>query len=205
MSTYATEDNAKKVAANDYLARVNLMAATSGLVQDGKMPVGKFALVFSKSRFVNLGETFDFGIISWKPHAMRFLADGGVENAYDPDSAEYKAIVRDSSIKGARLAHGPEYLIWLAEQKVFATFLLGNPTLKREKPMMDVLINKKATLTSERVKKGQNSWHGIVVTECSSPFETTFTKEEFDDAVNKFNDLSTKPKTDQPAEEVRDR
>lgn len=69
--------------------------------------------------------------------------------------------------------YGIEFLVWLPEKQLFATFYLSSKTARREAPNLKGLLKdrKAATVKSNFIKKGRYSWHGPVVGPCSTPFE----------------------------------
>ena len=67
--------------------------------------------------------------------------------------------------------YGPEFLVWIPSQGVFATYFMSSKTARREAKKMEPLLGKAATFRCKLIDSGRFKWHGPVVVPCSSPLE----------------------------------
>jgi hypothetical protein len=189
----ATNNNDAAFAAiaksGDYLKRVQLFGSNSKEVKAGKFPMAHYGLVHTKDNIEDIGATFDTVACAWRPKAMR-IADKGIENYHNQESAEFQKIVDSSGEQDSGCMYGPEFLLWLPQQKIFAGMFFNNPTMRRAAPALRQLLQKAATLKAQFIEKGKFSWHGPVIVPCTTPLANVPDIAELTKQVEKF----TKPK-----------
>lgn len=169
------EDAAAIVKSGDWLPRVQVMGSTSTLVQEGKLPVGIFALVHSKGNFVDLGKQINFLGIAFRAKAMRFTAKP--ISIFDRNDEEFKQIQIDSQKQNSGCGWGPEFLLWLPAQATFATLFCSSPTLRNAAPDILAIMRKDPTtygpgaVTGEPhfIKTETRSWWGARFYQCTTP------------------------------------
>jgi hypothetical protein len=169
----------------DYLPRVQLFGSNSDLVKQGKFPMAHYGLVRSKDVLIDIGDAFDSVPVSWRPKAMRIGADE-VLNYFDSERDEFKKIMEESEGKDSGCMYGPEFLIWLPNQKEFATFFFGNPTMRREAPNFKALMGKAATCKVKFIQTKQYSWHGPTCMACSTPLAAVPEEDKLIKEVERF-------------------
>jgi hypothetical protein len=158
---------------NDFLPYLQLFGSNSKEVKRGEFPMGHFAVVKDKKR-TDLGRTFSFLVIAWRPKAMQYAPE--VLAYYDHNSPEFKRIQDLADTKDSNKGFGPEFLIWIPSVESFATFFFGNKSSRKASPDLIAIINgpqgasRNATVTAELIefKKGNNeySWHAPKVSAC---------------------------------------
>lgn len=154
----------------DYLSRVQVMGGNSDYVKEQKIQIGRYALIHNKDSFDDLTPQFDCLVIGWRPKAMD-VGGEQVISVYNHEAAEFKSIVEKSAEQNSGCMYGPEYLLWLAGSKTFATFFFSSKSARREAPNMKVLVGRAATCKIQLIKKKKYSWHSPTIVACSTPFD----------------------------------
>lgn len=160
------------VSSSAFLPYIQLCGGNSNAVKEGKIPVGHYALFRGKDKLESLTSSYDCLPILWRFKAMKFGET--IISYYNPQSNGFKELVNlADNVPDSNCVYGPEFLLWVPSIKGFATMLFGSKTARRESPVLKDLLETKrsATMRSELVKKGKNSWHAPVISPCSTPFE----------------------------------
>lgn len=152
----------------DYLVRIQLFAANSLLVKQGKFPMAHWGYVADKDNPIDLGGQFDCVVLALRGCAARLTSDP-VITVYDVNDPEYAKIRDESDIQDSGCVYGPEFLIYIPAIEQFATYHMNNATARRESPKMKALIGKFATIKAKFIEGKKHSWHGPDVTPCSAP------------------------------------
>lgn len=184
---YAADDKLWNgvVTASSFLPRVQLFGGNSEAAKQGQIQVGRYGLVRQKDQVIDLSNQFDCIPINWRFKAMR-LANGSVYNYHNPESPDFRQIIEESAKPDAGCMYGVEFLIWVPSEECFATFFLNSKTARREAPNLKNLLRNAATLKVQFIKKQKYSWHGPVVTPCSTPITVLPTNEEIIEQNEKF-------------------
>lgn len=196
-SKYGDKDFDSIAKGGGWLPRIQLNGSGSALVKEDKIKQGYYSLTTDKETFVDLTNSFDCLVISWRPKAMRIDGET-VISVHNPQSPEFEKIVSDSEQPDSGCMYGPEFLIWVKGPSKFATFFMSSKTMRREAPNLKTLIGKAATVRSKLIKTQKYSWHGPVVGPCSTPFDIP-ALDEIKDQASKFANPSEKS-----AEEAKD-
>lgn len=191
---HASSEAFDSMVRQSFLARVNLMAGVSGLVAEGKMNVGKYALIRSKEDFVDLGGEFVCLPLSYRFCAMRFQKGDGSEDDkfqvfYNPESDGFKQIRVDSETPNSGCSYGPQFLLWLPRQKEFVSYLFGSKSSRGEARKMNQLLLPTArpvTMKTKLVQYGGKKWHVPVVLPYSGEIEYPDADKAVEEA-EKFN------------------
>lgn len=114
-----------------FLPRIQLMQALSGPV-NAEPPLaakGDFVLTIRKGELINLGREFVCVPVTFRLKVTEFAADGTINSYFDINSPEF-ARVKDKSKEGfdSGCLAGPEFLLWLPDVKMFATYHLTSQT-----------------------------------------------------------------------------
>lgn len=166
---FATKEAFDQLVRSNFMPRIQLCGGSSDIVKEGKVQIGRFALVRSKEDFLELGLECSLLPISWRFAAMRF-ADK-TEVFYDPNSQDFKNVQAETQVKDSRCAYGPQFLVWFPPTKEFATYFFGSTSARPEGRKMHQQLNKPTTMKSKLVSTPQNKWHVPVVLPCSTPLE----------------------------------
>jgi len=166
---YGSDETFDLVSAVGYLPRLQLFGSNSDAVKEGKMPLAHYGLVRSKDQIEDLGPVVELLPICWRSKAMR-LDEGNVVSVFNPEHSEFKKIMAESEEKDSRCLYGPEYLIWIPNLKVFATFLMGSKTARREARALKPLLGKAASLKVKLVTNKNYKWHSPQILPASTPF-----------------------------------
>lgn len=182
-----------------FIPNLKLCSFNSSEVKEGKIAAGRYALVRTKdSPIGDLGDEVEAAVLGVR--ALALDTKGDLVKSYDHNSDTFKSIQnRADNETDSGCMYGPEFLLWVPGQG-FTIFFCGNATLRTIGKDLRARIGSAATLKTRLIKKGKNSWHGAVVTDCSSfdasgmPASDVIVKE-----VERFNN----PKTE-AAETVKD-
>jgi hypothetical protein len=154
--------------ATSFLKRIQLYTASSPSIAAGLIGPGKFGLVHGKENIEDLTTALDCLPIAWRFKAMEF--GEALISAYNPQSAQFKDIQAKSETPDSQCSYGIEFLLWLPNQKLFVTYFMNSKTSRRVAPDVKNNLLKPTTIKSNLIKRGKQSWHGPVVTVCSTPF-----------------------------------
>jgi hypothetical protein len=189
-SKYGTEAEHKKIAGSGFLPRLQLLGASTNLCKKGKAPIGSYAILRGKDTIVHqFGDEVNILVLGWRPKAVRF---GGKQAFYyNPQSPEYKKIEIDSTKQNSHCMYGPEYLVYVPQVDEIVTFHFNNPTMRTAASGMLPNLGKAVTCKIELIEKPDNSWHGPVILNCSTPLTPPGDLAAFQDRVKmelaKFN------------------
>lgn len=183
----------KVVASSSFLPRVQLFGSNSGAVKEDKIGQGRYGLVRDKNSIEDLSQSFNCLPLDWRWKAMQ-VADGAVVSVYDFNSDAFTKL-KDTADneKDSGCMWGVEFLIWMPDQKEFATFYLSSATARREAKPMRARTQPEClptTLTRELIKKPKYSWFGPKVNACSTPLSSYPSQEEVNEQVEKFRKSS---------------
>jgi len=166
-----------------YLPRIQVGGSTSNVVKENKLPMGHWGLL-SGDTVTDLGESVDCLVLSWQPKAMDVSGDPIITST-NQHSETYKAIQAKSTVPDSGCMWGPEYLVYLPEEEVFASLFLASKTARREASNIQALLGRGATLKIQYIKKLKYSWHGPIIIPCSAVFDPP-DKESIIEAHKKF-------------------
>jgi len=200
VAQFAEKDQFDAMVRSSFLARISLCGGSSDLVKEGRMHVGRYAIVRNKDDFVDLGPEFNCIPLIYRFTAMRF-EPGKVEAYYDPNSEEFKAIQAESGEENSRCGYGPEFLLWLPIAKECVTYFFGSTSARPEARKVDALCRKYATFKAKLVSNTKNKWHVPVVVPCSIELDLpkveaiTPIVEKFKNPGFSSHDKDTEPET----------
>jgi hypothetical protein len=175
----------KSVFGSTYLPRIQLCGSSSDMVKEGKIGVGRFALI-TGSELTDLGPETHIAVFMWRPKAMDF---GTMVTSHDVSSKTFIDIRSRSAVADSKCNYGPEFLCY-HPQHGFCTFFCGSTTLRKEAPNISKALEMKFynfTLKAKLCSNGTHKWHGLMATKCS--FEVQHpTTEELMEALANFKD-----------------
>lgn len=154
---------------SSFLPRIQLYGSSSSEVKRGEMAMGHYGLV-RNSVITDLGKEVRCFNYTWQPLAME-IGKNGIVTCNNPKDPMFDQIVEKSKVNKTGFMWGYQYLLYLPDQKAFASFYMANASARREAPTMKSLMQKAIWLKNKLVEKGEYLWHAPVVTPCSDPFD----------------------------------
>lgn len=155
-----------------YLQRLQLFGSKSDACAEGKIRMGRWGLV-NDDTITDLGEEIDLVILAFRPKALS-ISDGTIITNHDVKSDTYAAIKEKSFEKDSGCMYGPEFLVYVPNADVFATYFASSKTARREaKSAIKPLIGSAATFKCKLIDPpaSKYKWHGPVALPCSTPME----------------------------------
>jgi hypothetical protein len=172
-SKHATDGAHEALASASFLPRIQLNQGLSKLVQKKKTSAGAFILVKGADTIIkDYGEQFSCLVLNWRPKAVEFNVASGKGKAYfNPKGKDFQRIEVTGSAKPRPkgFLFGPEYLLYLPDVDQIATIHFSNPTMRNRAGEMKALLGCAATILSEFIESGGNSWYGPNIIGCSTP------------------------------------
>ena len=169
---------------SEYLPQVRIYGSESTIVKEGVFPMGHLGLYKSADNIVDLGTEVDAVILDWRPRAAIVSGDSPVSffGKYNEETSEWEFSKEFLEIKQQAMSKvkgylvGLEYLMYLPEYQCYCLFFMGSVTLRRESANMkaileqDVPVNERVALIKIKlIKTSQYTWHGVTVTNSSTP------------------------------------
>lgn len=185
----------------EWLPRVAINGAGSDAAKEGKLPVGTHALIWGKDKLLDLGKSFEFLAIAFRPRAMRVKEVPPI-SYFNRNSAEFQKVQVDSKVQNSGCMYGLEFLIWIPAAETFAQYFFGNPTMRRVAPALLAVMKNSETdkyrpsPAMSEIKYIKNnktgfSWHGADIHPVSTPLAPPDDPDEWtlrlQDEVKKFN------------------
>lgn len=202
---------ASVVGGGDYLAYLDFRSGKRAVVQNEGWPANTFALC-KTGEATNVGNEFDAILLDVRPTAVDF--NGGVDKAHNPEGARFLEIKADTDDGISGNAYGPEFLVYLPEQKEFATFHMSSKSNRKlasgkNLEMLGTVVkfNSKSVTTTAKDEKGNvKEFTYMVITMEASDLvlqDEDVDKVEMGKVMAKFNEEADN--TDEAkAEEVTD-
>jgi hypothetical protein len=190
ISRFSEEEFGAVNTSSAFLPRLQLMGSSSAPCKEGKMQVGVWALV-SGQNMTDIGKSLTVAVIAWRPKALDMRDREKIVSCFDvkhPKFAEIKNVA-DNAPQGtlSGCMYGPEFLIWLPEQKTFATYMASNASAQQEAPNIKKLMEKLATFNITFVpSKKFGGWHAPKVQPCSTPLSEPINPEQLKKEYEKF-------------------
>lgn len=171
-----------------FMPYIILASGSSNVCKEGKVPVGVYALMKGKEP-VNLGKSFIAWFIHWRPRAMRMDKAAGNHSYYQIENPEFQKIVAtaNSGVKLSGCMYGPEILVWLFEQNMFATMFWSNPTMRNEYANLAPMQGEVVTFSADLIVTPDYKWHGPKVALCQSPPANMPDRDDFKITLDRFN------------------
>lgn len=154
---------------NRFLQRLQLFGSKSDACTEQRIGIGHWGLV-NDDVITDLGEETEVAVLAFRAKALDTNADV-IVNEHDPHSETFAAIRERSYVKDSGCMYGPEFLMYVPSQDVFATYFASSKTARREAKKFQPLMGKAATLKVKLIDPpaSKYKWHGPVVLPCSSP------------------------------------
>lgn len=169
-----------------FLPYVQLFTTKSDAVAEGKISGGHYGIV-RDGNITDLGKEIDVVIFVVRARAFQKEEDGEITVVYDTKDPEYVRIkeLQASGVVGAMC--GPEFLVWVPAENVFATLFCGSKTMKRAARKFSPFLGGKAcNLKSRLIDNGKYKWHGPVIGACSALPSVLPDSDAVEDEVQRF-------------------
>lgn len=181
----------------NFLGRLQMFQGQSEQIVNGNIENGSFAYVTAKGIEVKYGKELQFMPLAWRWKAMDMSGakplawhhEAGIEEFTKP---EFIDIQQRAKGQNSSCSWGPDYLIWLPNPGVFATFLCGSPTFRNSSGDIKALMGRVGTIKSEplsgidKVTKKKFFWFGYKMSIFSGSMENTPTQEAYEVEYQKF-------------------
>lgn len=177
--------------AGDWLPRMQLFTANTKEVKADKVQMNQYGIVIAKDVIREVGKEVNVCPIEWRPCAIRIGSDA-VDNVFDPNGAEFKAIMAESELEDSGCFFGLQFLLWVPSQKMFVTFLFGSKSARPEAGNMKPLIGKVATMKSRLAESKKFQWQVPVVIESSEPPSSVPDQTKLLEEIEKFRNPPVK-------------
>jgi len=184
LNKYDDEAFDATASATKFLPRLQLLTSNSAMCKSGEFPTNHYALVRDQ-KHDDLGKNVDVLLVSWRPKALQ--TQDTIISVFDPKDDEFQRIQeRSLNVKDSGCMFGPEFLVWIPQIGEFGTFFMGTKSARREAGAVKALLQKAATLGSQKIETKKFTWFAPQVQACSTPFEMP-AKTDLVAAVEQFN------------------
>ena len=173
-------------------------------MKEKKIEITHYASVETGGDFIDLGESWDFIPLSYRPKALDM--NDGIISVFDAKNEEFERIKNKSGEDNSKCMYGIEFLIWSPETE-FAGFFFGSATSRRKaKTLGKIQATKQgATATSEYIKGRNYSWYGPIINVCQTPFPSYPEPDDVIKEVKKFQNPPESVVRETAPEESRER
>lgn len=186
-------DDFNLVAKTSFLPRLQLCTAASEVVKNEQVSMNNFAIIPpQKADPIVLGKEVDVLLVNWRIHALDLSDRENIRSSFQPKSELFQEIkaTADSKVPNNGCMYGPEYLIYVPQEKMWVTFFMGGETTRNEARNVHSFAYRKdpgeetakfhvtpITLKSRRIEGKNNTWWSPFATKCSTPFDLPSTEE----------------------------
>ena len=178
-----SDDVIDKFSSAQSFKRLQLFGSNSAAVKESKFPMGHFGVV-DGSDILDLGESIDVLVLSWRPKAVR--AGNDVEISYDPEDEIFKKIESEVDVENSGCMCGIEFLVYHPDHGFLPYYLANKSGLYVVKALRDLLF-KVATIKVTFVKGKKFSWHAPKVSRCSTPININVPEERIKKEIEQFS------------------
>ena len=152
----------------DYLPRLQLMTSNSKICKDGQFPINHFAIVRDQNH-QDVGESVDILVIAWRAKAIEI--GEVILTSFDTKADIFREIQSKSNDADSGCMFGPEFLVWVPDAEVFATFFMASKSMRREAPNVRGYLKKAATLKPHKIETPKYTWFSPTIHPCASVFD----------------------------------
>lgn len=158
-----------------------------------RIPQGSFLCRKSKTDLIALDDAVDILPIDWRAKAMKPASDKPdskkMKIIFDRTDPEFIEIQNMCKAKAKGYFWGYEFLLYLPDHGIFATFFCNNPTLQNAaRAELINFMRKPCTLKSALIEKEDFRWFGFTVIGCQSPFQIPLDPEQVREIHKRFRD-----------------
>jgi hypothetical protein len=174
-----------------FLPRIQIAQGTSKAVTDGDARPGEILVISDKTD--NKGSQLEFIPIVYRFKAMDMSVSPPVSFHHLPKEQITKPGFIDiqnraDNVQNSQCSYGPEALVFIPSDGIFATFLFGSTTMRNCFGDVFALMGKCASITSDRIegKKNKKVWFGIKTTAFSGDVANLPNQADLEAEVAKF-------------------
>lgn len=171
-----------------YLQRLQLFGSKSDACAEQKIGIGHWGLV-NDDAITDLGVAVDVVLLGFRAKALDTSSDTVVNN-HDAQSEVFASIRERSGERDSGCMYGPEFLVYVPSEEVFATYFASSKTSRREAKKARSLMGSAMTLKCRLIETTKYKWHGPVVLPCSAALDLPDPK-IIKDQIEKFNNPPT--------------
>lgn len=179
-----------------FLPYLQLFTSNSEECKTGEVPVAHYGTVEGKEKTITvIGKTVRCCPIAWRAKAMFFkTADGKPVAFHNQKSKEFLDIraAADADSNSGNM-YGPEFLMWLPDQKKYVTFFMGSKTARNAATPVHALLPRSGgglkcgVLAAQFIQGTEYSWHGPTI----SPSDQSFEGPDFAEIAKIVSDFLT--------------
>lgn len=154
----------------NFMPRLQLFTSNSEEVKEGKINVATYGTIKGKDPVKPLAKEVLIVPIGWRAKAVDTRSYEKPVAFHKPDSEMFKAIrLKADTVEDSGCMYGPEYLVWLPDEKTFATYLMGTKTARNTAPAVKALLPRPGgslrvgLLGAQYIKNDKYSWHGPTI------------------------------------------
>lgn len=152
-----------------YLPRLQLFGSKSDACAEQKIGIGHWGLV-NDDQITDLGVSTDVVLLGFRPKALDTSGDTVINN-HDAQSEVYEAIREKSGERDSGCMYGPEFLVYVPSEEVFATYFASSPTARREAKKFRPFMGCAMTLKCHLIENNRYKWHGPLALACSASLD----------------------------------
>lgn len=190
--------------ATSFLPRIQLYSGGKA-VKKKLIEEGHFGQPKSADEVISFGAAIDVLVIDRKAKAIDMSDTDDIIVSNEPSSKEFQRIVEESNNKDSGCAWGPTYLVFERSTGKFYEFFCGSKSARYESstinnylPVTPEMIEagvteekkprgpKPLTLSSQYIEKGKWAWYAPKASDCLTPFDKLFTKDQLVDEIERF-------------------
>ena len=171
------QDLAKSAA---FLGRLQLYSKGAAIMK-GLIGSGEFGIPEGDEKITVLGGKLDAVVLARRPKALDISDTNAIVQSFDPNSADFKRISKESNTKDSGCMYGVSFLIYERTSKRFLEYFAGTKTARGccgdlfpflpESHAADAEYLTPVTMSSRLIEKGTYAWHAPVFNKCSTPID----------------------------------
>lgn len=169
-----------------YLPRLQLCTSQAELCKSGAVPVNNYVIVVGRNSHKVLGQNVDIVPIMFRSTAMQTGDDLTI--THDRESDLFGKLVALSGVQDSGAMYGPEFLVWIPSEKIFATLFCGSKTARNMAASIFENLTKMATMGSVKISGKKNVWYGMTCEASNAPCLNQPDLEELNKQIASFKD-----------------
>ena len=159
----------ENVASGKYLPYLKLYGSSNKEVKQRLIAAAHWGVV-QNQKITDLGEEFVALAIAWRWKAVEIIGDD-FHTFYNPTTPSFQRIKDLSSVKDSGCMYGPEFLLWLPDQKQFVTYHMNNASARSESNNLLPMLGKAVQFKWRLADNKKHQWEAPVVLAYSTPIE----------------------------------
>jgi len=170
---------------SDFLPRIKVADSNCLEVKQGLVQVGNWLLIQGQT-VKDLGKEITVIVLDWRSLAMQLQGDTPVAVSYTQTSDLFKEIAKKSGIQNSGAIYGPQFLVWLPDEKLLVTWYASSKTARNESSKLKGNFSRALTWKTRLIEANGYSWFGPVILPCSTPVEVLPDPTAMQEEVTKF-------------------